>query len=247
MTTVGGVLMGRKLALVHKQKYPAESKAAQLHEGRTIKLRARVQPRTFGQEFYLNCLQECTITLATGPAGTGKSWMATNYALQLLLDNKVERIVVTKPIMEAGEESIGYLPGELDQKVLPHFQSVLDCFTDHIGETMCKSLLERGKIMFLPVAYCRGRDLKNAFILIDESQNLTRKGMKLMMTRISEGSIMAINGDDDQCDLPRPSDSGLAWAVECLRGKDPEIGIVQMTDADIQRHPLIRTILTNLR
>ncbi len=239
--------MGRKLALVHKQKYPAESKAAQLHEGRTIKLRARVQPRTFGQEFYLNCLQECTITLATGPAGTGKSWMATNYALQLLLDNKVERIVVTKPILEAGGEELGYLPGLVEDKVLPHFQSVMDCFEDHIGPQMLKSLMEREKIVFLPVAFARGRTISQAFILIDESQNLTRKGMKLMLTRIGEDSIMAINGDDDQCDLPNPKDSGLAWAVECLRGKDPQIGVAQLSDADIQRNPLIRTILTNLR
>lgn len=239
--------MGRKLALVHKQKYPAESKAAQLHEGRTIKLRARVQPRTFGQEFYLNCLQECTITLATGPAGTGKSWMATNYALQLLLDNKVERIVVTKPIMEAGEESIGFLPGEIDDKVAPHFRSVLECFHDHIGSVMTQNLLDREKIVFLPIAYARGLSITNAVVIADEAQNLTRKGMKLLLSRIGQDSIMIVNGDDDQCDLPRPSDSGLAWAVECLRGKDPEIGIVQMTDADIQRHPLIRTILTNLR
>ncbi len=239
--------MGRKLALVHKQKYVAESKAATLQDGRTIKLRSRVQPRTFGQEFYLNCLQECTITLATGPAGTGKSWMATNYALQLLLENKVERIVVTKPIMEAGGESIGFLPGMLDEKVLPHFQSVLDCFEDHIGVTMTKSLLEREKIVFLPVAFARGRDIRNAFILIDEAQNLTRKGIRLMMSRISEGSVMAINGDDDQCDLPNPEDSGLQWAVDRLRGKEAEIGIAQMSDNDIQRHPLIKSILTNLR
>ena len=239
--------MGRKLSLVHKQKYPAESKAAQLHEGRAIKLRARVQPRTFGQEFYLNCLQECTITLATGPAGTGKSWMATNYALQLLLDNKVERIVVTKPILEAADQNIGFLPGEVNDKIAPYFQSVLECFHDHIGVTFTKSLLEREKIVFLPIAYGRGATICQAAVIADEAQNLTRKGMKLLLTRIGEGSIMIVNGDDDQCDLPNPKDSGLIWAVECLRGKDPDIGVVQMTDADIQRHPLIRTILANLR
>lgn len=239
--------MGRKLALVHKQKYPAESKAAQLHEGRAIKLRARVQPRTFGQEFYLNCLQECTITLATGPAGTGKSWMATNYALQLLLDNKVERIVVTKPILEAGDEQIGFVKGTIEEKVAPHFQSVLECFHDHIGCQMTSTLLERGKIVFMPVAYLRGFSLTNCVVIGDEAQNLTRKGMKLLLTRIGEDSIMIINGDDDQCDLPNPKDSGLAWAVECLSGKDPTIGVATMSVDDIQRHPLIRTILTNLR
>lgn len=239
--------MSRKLATAHKQKYSADSKAAQLHEGRFIRLKTNVQPRTVGQEFYLNCLNESAITIATGPAGTGKTWLVTHYALSRLLNNEVEKIVVTKPILEAGEEELGFLPGEVNDKVAPHFQSILDCFEDHLGPTMVKTLMEREKIVFLPVAFCRGRDLKNSFILIDEAQNLTRKGFKLMMTRISEGSQMAINGDDDQIDLKDEANSGLAWAVSCLRGKDANIGIVQMHDCDIQRHPLIRTILTNLR
>lgn len=239
--------MGRRLALAQKQKYSADSKSAQLHEGKFITLRSKITPRTYGQEFYWNCLQECQITLATGPAGTGKTWLVTGFALQKLLNNEVERIVVTKPILEAGEEEIGFLPGEVADKVGPHFQSVLECFEDHLGPTMTKALLDREKIVFLPVAYCRGRDLKNSFILIDEAQNLTRKGLKLMMTRISEGSQMAINGDDDQIDLKNESDSGLSWAVERIRGRDPQIGVVQMTESDIQRHPLIRTILQALR
>lgn len=239
--------MGRRLALAQKQKYSAESKGGHLHEGKFIKLRTSAEPRTYGQEFYLNCLRESTITIATGPAGTGKTWLATHFALNKLLHNEVEKIVVSKPILEAGEEKMGFLPGEVNDKVLPHFQSVLDCFEDHLGPTMTKSLLDREKIIFLPVAFCRGRDLKNSFILIDEAQNLTRKGMKLMLTRISDSSQMAINGDSDQIDLPRESDSGLAWAISCLRGKDREISIAELFEADVQRHPLIRTILTNLR
>lgn len=238
--------MGRKLALASKQRYPQDSKAATLHEGKFITLKSRIEPRTYGQEFYLSCLNECTVTIATGPAGTGKTWLVTHHALTQLLNNKVERIVVTKPILEAGGEKLGALPGEVPDKVGPHFQSILDCFEDHLGPTMTKTLLERGKIVFLPVAYCRGRDLKNAFILIDEAQNLTRKGLKLMMTRISEGSQMAINGDADQVDLPRASDSGLDWAINALRGRDPQIGIVQMSESDIQRHPLIRVMLQAL-
>lgn len=237
--------MGR--SLTSKQKYPAESKAAQLHEGKFIKLKTKVSPRTYGQEFYLNCLSESPITLASGPAGSGKTWLATYFAVSSLLDNEVQKIVVTKPILEAGEEELGFLPGDVSDKVAPHFQSIIDCFEDHLGPTMFKTLFEREKIVFLPVAFCRGRDIKNAFILIDEAQNLTRKGIKLMMTRIGDGSKMAINGDADQIDLPNEKDSGLAWAVEKLRGKDPQISVVQLTDADIQRHPLISVILTNLR
>lgn len=239
--------MGRKLALAQKQKYPQTSKSALLHEGKFITLKTNVRARTCGQEFYMSALQENTITLATGPAGTGKSWLATYYALSLLLDNLVEKIIVTKPILEAGEEEIGFLPGDVSDKVQPHFESVLDCFEDHIGPTMTKSLLDREKIKFLPTAFCRGRDLKNSFILIDEAQNLTRKGLKLMLTRISDGSKMAINGDADQIDLKNPNDSGLAWAIERLRGRNSAIGVVEMHECDIQRHPLISEILNALR
>ena len=239
--------MGRKLALAQKQKYPQDSKASQMHDGKFIRLRTKVEPRTYGQEFYLNTLDECDITLATGPAGCGKTWLVTHKALSMLLDNRVEKIVITKPILEAGGEKIGLLPGEVADKIGPHFQSILDCIEDHVGPTMAKSLLDRGKIVFLPTAYCRGRDLKNAFILIDEAQNLTRKGLKLLLTRISDGSKMAINGDADQIDLPREADSGLEWAIAALRGKDPHIGVVQFSDADIQRHPLIKIILSNLK
>lgn len=239
--------MGRKLALAQKQKYPQASKASQMHDGKLIKLRTKVEPRTYGQEFYMNTLDECDITLATGPAGCGKTWLVTHKALSMLLDNRVEKIVITKPILEAGGEELGFLPGEVSDKVGPHFQSILDCIEDHVGPTMAKSLLDNEKIQFLPVAFCRGRDIKNAFILIDEAQNLTRKGMKLMMTRISEGSKMAINGDADQIDLPNAADSGLAWAVSALRGKAAEIGIVEFSDSDIQRHPLISLIVKALR
>lgn len=240
--------MGRRLATAaHKQRYPEDAKSAQLHEGKFIKLRTFVQPKTAGQEFYLNCLNECDITIATGPAGCGKTWLVTHFALQKLLSNEVEKIVVTKPILEAGSEKLGALPGEVEDKVQPHFQSILDCFEDHLGPTMTKTLIERGKIQFLPTAYCRGRDLKHSFILIDEAQNLTRKGIKLLLTRISEGSMMAINGDSDQIDLPNEKDSGLAWAMEKLTGKDPNIAMVQLSISDIQRHDLVRVVLTHLR
>jgi phosphate starvation-inducible PhoH-like protein len=112
---------------------------------------------------------------------------------------------------------------------------------------MAKKLVDNHQIEFLPTAYCRGRSLKNAYILIDEAQNLTRKGIKLLLTRIAEGSLMALNGDTDQSDLPNPKDSGFEWALNALAGKDPKIGVAELGMSDIQRHPLIGTILTNLR
>lgn len=224
-----------------KQKYPQPVKS----EG--IWFKTKFSPRTAAQEYYLNLLQECDITFCSGPAGCGKTWLVTRYALEMLVANKVSKIIVTKPILEAGSEKLGHLPGEVEDKILPHFQSILDCVEDHIGPAMTKKLLDSGKIQFLPTAYCRGRDLKNAFILIDEAQNLTRKGIKLLLTRISDGSTMALNGDADQVDLPRESDSGLAWAISSLTGKNEKIGVVNFSMRDIQRHPLIETILTNLR
>ncbi len=224
-----------------KQKYPQDIKDG------TLSIRSNFKPRTAGQEFYVNTLNECDITLCEGPAGTGKTWIATRIALERLIDHKVSRIVVTKPILEAGSEKLGALPGEVEDKILPHFQSILDCFEDHIGPAMVKKLIDNGKIEFLPTAYCRGRNLHNAFILIDEAQNLTKKGIKLLMTRIADGSTMLINGDSDQCDLPHVNDSGFAPAVASLRGKNPRIGVVTMDASDIQRHPLIHVILTNLK
>lgn len=204
-------------------------------------------PKSIGQEFYLSALNECDITFCAGPAGCGKTWIATYHALEKLLSRQVEKIIVTKPILESGGEKLGALPGEVADKVQPHFQSILDCFEDHIGPTMVKKLLDSGKIQFLPTAYCRGRDLKFAYILIDEAQNLTKKGMKLLLTRISEGSTMAINGDTDQIDLPNANDSGFVWALNALKGKNSKIGVAELHFGDIQRHPLIETILVNLR
>lgn len=214
---------------------------------KTPYLRTTFVPKSAGQEQYINTLNESEITLCQGPAGCGKTWIATRFALEKLLDGTVSKIIVTKPILEAGSEKLGSLPGEVEDKILPHFQSILDNFEDHLGPTILKKFIEVGKIMFLPTAYCRGRNLADAFILIDEAQNLTRKGIKLLMTRIAEGSIMAINGDTDQSDLPRESDSGFAWAVNALIGKSPKIGVVTLNYDDIQRHSLIQLILTNLR
>lgn len=224
-----------------KQKYPQQVKSD------SIWFKTKLIPRTYSQEFYLQTLNECDITFCSGPAGCGKTWLVTRFALELLVSNKVSKIVVTKPILEAGSEKLGHLPGEVEDKILPHFQSILDCIEDHVGPTITKKLLDSGKIQFLPTAFCRGRDIKNAFILIDEAQNLTRKGIKLLLTRISEGSTMALNGDSDQIDLPKESESGLKWAIDSLVGKNERIGIVNFSISDTQRHPIIQTILTNLK
>jgi len=224
-----------------RQKYPQQIKEKSIHLNRPI------TPRTPGQEFYLNTLRETTITICSGPAGCGKTWLVTAVALEKLLSNQVEKIVVTKPILEAGDEQLGLLPGDVSEKVLPHFQSILDCFEDHLGPTATKKLLADGKIVFLPTAYCRGRNISFSYMIIDEAQNLTKRGIKLLMTRIGEGTMMAINGDTKQVDLPRGQESGLQDAISALTGKHPEISIVELRTSDIQRHPLISIILDCLR
>lgn len=234
-----------------KQKYPQDLKETPADKatgkGPVIKFKHALEPRTAAQRFYLDMLSESDITFCSGPAGCGKTWLAAHHALSRLFNNEVDQIVVTKPILEAGSEKLGHLPGMVEDKILPHFQSVLDCFEDHVGPTMLKKLIDGEKIKFLPTAFCRGRNIKHSYILIDEAQNLTRKGIKLLLTRIAEGSYMSVNGDTDQCDLPNIRDSGFLWAIESLTGKSPNIATVEFGPRDIQRHPLIEVIIRNLQ
>lgn len=205
------------------------------------------KPQNKSQEYLANMILESTITFATGPAGTGKTYVALAVALEMLKSKKVDRIIVTKPILEAGDENIGFLPGDIDEKILPHMMYIIEKVEDLMGsKTYCEKLIKTEQIIFSPVAYLRGRDFKNSFILVDEAQNLTKNGLKLMMTRLGEGSVMVISGDTDQIDLKHREDSGLDWCVNKLEGRNSEISVAKFTRHDVCRHPLITDILNLL-
>jgi phosphate starvation-inducible PhoH-like protein len=225
-----------------RQRYPQELNT---NNERKIVLKHQIKPKTIGQEFFIDAVSESVITLCEGPAGCGKTYLTAGIALEKLLNNDVNQITVTKPIIEAGGESIGFLKGSEEEKIAPHFQNILDAFEDHIGPTMVKKLITEERIKFIPIGFMRGRDLKNSFIFVDEAQNLTKIGIKLIMTRISYGSQIVLSGDTDQVDIDLRK-SGLRWAIDNLVGKHADIAVVKMHASDVCRHPLITTLVNNL-
>jgi phosphate starvation-inducible protein PhoH and related proteins len=234
--------MGRRLQLVQKQKYSAESKAAQLHEGKAIKLKSMPTAKTTSQALYIESLQEADITIGMGPAGSGKSFLAMAVAVKKLLDKEVSRIVITRPIVEAGE-SLGYLPGSFEEKISPYLLPLLDALNDLVGPTMAKKLLEDGSIEFAPLAYMRGRTFSNCYVLLDESQNTSVEQMKLFITRIGNHSQFAINGDGSQSDLNKNIENGLDWVVRKLRGKMPSINVIEFTSSDVVRSSILSKMI----
>lgn len=197
------------------------------------------------QEHYLSTMREMTITFCTGPAGTSKTYSATYLALEeLLVQRTVKKILLTRPIVAV--EDIGYLPGDMNEKIHPYVLPLLDAIEDHVGPTKAKELVENGLIDIVPLAYMRGRSLNEAFIVLDEAQNTTTEQMKMFLTRLGYDSKMVITGDISQNDLPKHVTSGLAWAVDRLTGKEQEIGVVEFAHRDIVRNPLISKMLTHL-
>jgi phosphate starvation-inducible PhoH-like protein len=234
--------MGRKIALPQKQKYPADSRAAQLHEGKSIRLRSVPQPKSESQRFYLESLAEADITIGTGPAGSGKSYLAMAIAVKKLLDGEVSRVVITRPICEAGE-SLGFLPGTFEEKISPYLLPLLDALQDLVGPTQAKKLLDDKKIEFAPLAYMRGRTFNNCYCILDEAQNTSIEQMKLFITRIGQFSQFAINGDVLQSDLRGVPENGLEWIVRKLRGRVQGINIIEFSHSDVVRSEILGRML----
>lgn len=201
-----------------------------------------IRCKTIGQKNYVKALQENTVTICIGPAGTGKTFLAVAQAVADLKDGRVERIVMSRPAIEAGEERLGFLPGDLSQKVDPYLRPLYDALNDILGNEQVQKYLEKGTIEIAPLAYMRGRTLNHAAILIDEGQNASLSTLKMALTRLGEGSKMVLTGDVTQIDLPRKTDSGLEKCASILGGIEG-IRVVRLNNRDVVRNKLVKDIV----
>lgn len=200
-----------------------------------------IRAKTFRQRQYVQALRSSDLTFCTGPAGTGKTFLAAMVAVQALLNDEYERLILTRPAVEAGER-LGFLPGDLQQKVNPYLRPLYDALHELLDPEKIPSLMERGIIEIAPLAYMRGRTLSNAFVILDEAQNTTPAQMKMVLTRLGFKSRMVVTGDVTQTDLPRYQDSGLAASIRIL-AKVSGIAFCELTKADVVRHPLVQRIV----
>ncbi|MFW5874173.1 MAG: PhoH family protein [Verrucomicrobiota bacterium] len=207
-----------------------------------IKLkRQSVIPKTLNQKRYLQTIDANPVTFGIGPAGTGKTYLAMAMALRELLEGRVERIILTRPAVEAGE-ALGFLPGDLQEKILPYLTPLYDSMNDMLGKEQTLQLVERGIVEIAPLAYMRGRTLANAFVVLDEAQNATHEQMMMFLTRLGDGSRMVVTGDITQIDLPRAKQSGLKEAARILKGIRG-VALFYFDGQDVVRHPLVQEII----
>ena len=200
-----------------------------------------IKPKTIGQKEYVDSISQNTVTIGVGPAGTGKTYLAVAAAVAAFRERKINRIILTRPAVEAGER-LGFLPGDLQSKVDPYLRPLYDALLDMLGAETYQKYLERGNIEVAPLAYMRGRTLDDSFIILDEAQNTSCEQMKMFLTRMGFGSKMVITGDATQIDLPADKLSGLKQAVRVLKNVEG-IGICELTDQDVVRHVMVQRIL----
>jgi phosphate starvation-inducible PhoH-like protein len=207
-----------------------------------IKLkRQSIVPKTLNQKRYLQCIDLNPVTFGIGPAGTGKTYLAMAMALKELLAGNVERIILTRPAVEAGE-ALGFLPGELQEKILPYLTPLYDAMYDMMGKEQTLQMVDRGIVEIAPLAYMRGRTLANAFVVLDEAQNTTHEQMMMFLTRLGDGSRMVVTGDITQIDLPRAKQSGLKEASRILKNIEG-LQLFYFDGQDVVRHPLVQSII----
>ncbi len=200
-----------------------------------------VKPKTLGQQKYVNAIDKNTITIGVGPAGTGKTYLAVAMAVNAFRSKRISRIILTRPAVEAGE-SLGFLPGDLQQKVDPYLRPLYDALYDMMGSELFQRCQERGDIEVAPLAYMRGRTLDDSFIILDEAQNTTSEQMKMFLTRLGNNSKIVVTGDITQIDLPSGKKSGLKECIGILKNID-DIAVIRLTGRDVVRHHLVQSII----
>jgi phosphate starvation-inducible PhoH-like protein len=203
--------------------------------------RGVIAPKTVAQGRYLDALGQCELVFGVGPAGTGKTFLAVAYGASLLMKGEVDRLVVTRPAVEAGER-LGFLPGDLNEKVDPYLAPIWEALSDIMGGEALRRRRDRGEIEVAPIAFMRGRTLSHAFVIVDEAQNTSRLQMKMVLTRLGEGARMAVTGDPSQVDLPNQNDSGLSHAVSILEGVKG-VAVSRFEASDVVRHPMVERIV----
>lgn len=204
-----------------------------------------IVPRGKNQRSYIENIRHLDINFGIGPAGTGKTYLAVALAVDSLLNETVDRIILVRPAVEAGEK-LGFLPGDLSQKVDPYLRPLYDALYEMLGIEKTEKFLTKGVVEIAPLAYMRGRTLNNSFIIVDESQNTTKEQMKMVLTRMGFGSQLVINGDITQIDLPKQIKSGLSHAIEVLKETDG-VGFTYFSSQDVVRHPLVKKIIDAYR
>ena len=242
---VSGVSISRR-DVIYAQKLVEKDKLDQLSELYHIKIARTyngklIYPKTLGQKSYYYALKNNDVVFGIGPAGTGKTYLAVVFAVAALKNNEVKKIILTRPAVEAGE-NLGFLPGDLKEKVDPYLRPLYDALFDMLGVEQTEKLMEKGVIEIAPLAYMRGRTLEDAYVILDEAQNTTDNQMKMFLTRLGFRSKMIVTGDISQIDLPRNTTSGLIRALDILEGVKG-ISFIHLSAMDVVRHPVVQRII----